>query len=1160
VLVPGGTAYLKQQTGWEKLTKPRPKNIDEWTHYLHDPSGNAVAHDTVVGPPRHLQWLGSPRWSRHHDRMASMSALVSSNGRLFYIMDEGSRVSIQLPPQWKLVARDAFNGTVLWKRDIGTWHSHLWPLKSGPTQLARRLICDGDTVYATLGLRDPLVALDAATGETLRTYDGTAAAEEVILSHGTLLVLANKGESELTDFAPQFNTGDQRRIAQEFRWNEKPRELLAIDPQSGRTLWKKETKVAPISLASDQDHVVFHDGDNVVCLSRTTGEEVWKAAQAPRRSSITMNFGPKLVLYEGVVLFAGGDRTMRAYDGKKGEVLWTAPHPQSGYLSPEDLLVVGGLVWSAPTTSTGDTGVYTGRDPRTGEAKIEFPPDLTTYWFHHRCYIAKATDNFLIPSRTGIEFVDYTKKDWIINHWVRGGCLYGVMPCNGLLYAPPHDCFCYPEAKLFGFNALAPATPSRQPPREVSDEGRLERGPAYGAEIVAGKPAKGDWPTYRGDAARSGSTDAPVSISLDQAWETKLGGRLSSAVVAQGRLLVAEIDAHTVHALDTATGKRLWSYTTGGRVDSPPTIHEGRVLFGSADGCVYCLRAGDGALVWRFRAAPLDQRLMSEEQLESVWPVHGNILVQDGVAYFVCGRSNFLDGGLRFFRLDPKTGEKLAEIVIDDRDPETGGDAQDGLKTLQMATGLSDILVGDGKYVYLRSQRFDKQGNREEIGPVSSNPVEQGGAQSGEGAHLFSPNGFLDSTWFHRAYWVFGKNFAGGHSGYYQAGRFAPAGQILAFDKDNVFGYGRKPEYLKWTTTMEYQLFATSKQAPDAAPAAGAAAGPGLIFVEKSESLNPARKALAVEAWIKAERPEGVVLARGGPASGYALAVRDGKPHFIVRTSNAQVTVAAGEADVLNKWTHLVGQLTKDGEVQLYVNGTLASAKQAPGLIPNDPAQAMEIGGDDKGAVGEYRSPLPFDGLIDEVRVYQGVLSGEEIAAHFNQPEKADAAAKLVLAMSFDDGQAADASGNKNDGRVQGVQPDKSGKAGGAMRFAAVAARGGNSFVKNYWNRDVPVLARGLVLAQDRLFVVGPPDLINEEETFQRLAARDPKVNESLQKQDEALAGKQGAKLLVISVSEGSTLAEYDLPMPAWDGLAAAGGKLYMVTADGKIICLAEKE
>ncbi len=153
VLVPEGIALIKDGEGkWQRTQKPRPKNIDDWSHYLHDATGNSVANDDVVAPPRHLQWVGSPRWSRHHDRMASMSALVSSAGRMFYIMDEGSRISIQLPPKWKLIARDAFNGTVLWKRDIAKWQTHLWPLKSGPTQLSRRLVSTGSRL-CHLGIR-----------------------------------------------------------------------------------------------------------------------------------------------------------------------------------------------------------------------------------------------------------------------------------------------------------------------------------------------------------------------------------------------------------------------------------------------------------------------------------------------------------------------------------------------------------------------------------------------------------------------------------------------------------------------------------------------------------------------------------------------------------------------------------------------------------------------------------------------------------------------------------------------------------------------------------------------------------------------------------------------------------------------------------------------
>jgi hypothetical protein len=123
ILAPRGVAMIRRGDQWEQLSKPWPDDIDEWTHYLARFDRQRCAQDAVVGPPEHLQWIGGPRWSRHYDRMASMSALVSSQGRLFYVMDEGSRISIQMPPRWTLVAGDAFNGTVLWKRPIKDWHS-----------------------------------------------------------------------------------------------------------------------------------------------------------------------------------------------------------------------------------------------------------------------------------------------------------------------------------------------------------------------------------------------------------------------------------------------------------------------------------------------------------------------------------------------------------------------------------------------------------------------------------------------------------------------------------------------------------------------------------------------------------------------------------------------------------------------------------------------------------------------------------------------------------------------------------------------------------------------------------------------------------------------------------------------------------------------------
>ncbi|MCH7812159.1 MAG: hypothetical protein IH958_05970, partial [Chloroflexi bacterium] len=125
-----------------------------------------------------------------------------------------------------------------------------------------------------------------------------------------------------------------------------------------------------------------------------------------------------------------------------------------------------------------------------------------------------------------------------------------------------------------------------------------------------------------------------------------------------------------------------------------------------------------------------------------------------------------------------------------------------------------DILSSDGENLFMRSQLFYQSGLRGDLGPISGNTTEQTSEQAGTGIHLFAPMGFLDDTWFHRSYWVYGRNFAGGHNGYYQAGRFAPSGRILVFDDEMVYGYGRKPQYLRWTTTLEHQLFATVKEAP----------------------------------------------------------------------------------------------------------------------------------------------------------------------------------------------------------------------------------------------------------------------------------------------------------------------------------------------------------
>jgi hypothetical protein len=54
-----------------------------------------------------------------------------------------------------------------------------------------------------------------------------------------------------------------------------------------------------------------------------------------------------------------------------------------------------------------------------------------------------------------------------------------------------------------------------------------------------------------------------------------------------------------------------------------------------------------------------------------------------------------------------------------------------------------------------------------------------------------------------------------------------------------------------------------------------------------------------------------------------------------------------------------------------------------------------------------------------------------------------------------------------------------------------------------------------------------------------------------------ALDGNAPASLLAVSPADGSALAEMTLPStPVWDGMAAAGGNLYLALANGDLLCL----
>ena len=828
VLSPRGVALIRDGDGWRKLAKPWPDDIDEWTHFLHDPDNNAVSRDSVVGPPQHIQWISGPRWARGHEQLATMSIAVTTGGRMFYIADDGPTASVDLPAAWSLTARDAFNGKLLWKKPILKWESTHRPFRSGPTHLPRRLVAIGDVVYVTLGFGEPLVALDAATGDILKTYPETEGTEEVLVRDDTLfLVVGDVVDQEAADRA--VRRGKQIPPVQ--------KRIFALDAQSGELLWEKSgddtADLYAQTLAVSGGNVILQNTRALICLDAASGTEKWRH-ERPSSTKRPAWSVPTVVIHNNVVIsadreapdhvadpdtpqdvdwevsFQGGDSPkgeMIVFSIDSGKRLWSA-ECREGYNAPVDVLLTDDLIWSGDLVQARDPGITAARDPETGEIKRERPEDsvfFTPGMSHHRCYRNRATENYVLVGRSGVEMIDIKTGKAVANHWIRGTCQFGVLPANGLLYVPPHTCACYLKTKLNGLNALAPARPDEHTQPETP---RLIQGPAYAiaAQSSPTEDQRNDWPTYRHDASRSGATATQVSADLEQAWQADIGGRLSSLTIADERVFVAEVDAHTIHALNSSDGQPLWTFTAGGRIDSPPTVHGNLVLFGSADGHVYCLSAADGSLAWRFRAGPEDRRILVDDQLESAWPVHGAVLVQNGIAYFAAGRSSFLDGGVFLIALDPQTGEVLSENVVSGRDSETGEQPQDAIDRFDMPGGLPDILSSDGEFVYMRDLKFDDQCR----------------SCAGGGMHLFSPTGFLDETWWHRSYWLWGPEFQSGWPGWHQAGNTYPAGRLIVFNDETIYGFGRdfypQGNAGQWATGEKYRLYAASKTLKDPEP------------------------------------------------------------------------------------------------------------------------------------------------------------------------------------------------------------------------------------------------------------------------------------------------------------------------------------------------------
>ena len=133
----------------------------------------------------------------------------------------------------------------------------------------------------------------------------------------------------------------------------------------------------------------------------------------------------------------------------------------------------------------------------------------------------------------------------------------------------------------------------------------------------------------------------------------------------------------------------------------------------------------------------------------------------------------------------------------------------------------------------------------------------------------------------------------------------------------------------------------------------------------REQSPPIANRALRIRCRVERAGQNGVILAEGGVVHGISLHLQDGGLVFSVRVDKR---VSQTMPFPINKRRFDVeARLLADGKMELDVDGQTVATARASGLIPDQPADGLSIGFDDRSSVGHYNGSFPLDGVVEDV-------------------------------------------------------------------------------------------------------------------------------------------------------------------------------------------------
>ena len=342
----GGTAVLGPQPE-AIFTRGPLKGQGEWTHLYGDPGNTACSSDALTGAgATTVQWFGRPGPETMVDRHNRGAAPLYKDGRVFTTgLDH-------------IAAVDAYNGTVLWAKDLSD------SVRAAAGKNCGNMAAASDGLYVAAGATCHM--FDPQTGSQIRALAVPGEGDwGYVACTGDLLLgtRTRKGASRwaFTSRSWMIGYSPSHPLVCSDR-------VFAHDRRTGRRLWTYSPKVGVIinpTLTAADGRLYFVESGNpksaevasgrvplgvlltpsadLVALDVRTGQVVWRKTIRPQLQHfmfLSASRGVLLLTGSKSIVVAKRKRTrydMHAFEAKTGRELWTVSHTPVG-----DAVAAGG--------------------------------------------------------------------------------------------------------------------------------------------------------------------------------------------------------------------------------------------------------------------------------------------------------------------------------------------------------------------------------------------------------------------------------------------------------------------------------------------------------------------------------------------------------------------------------------------------------------------------------------------------------------------------------------------------------------------------------------------------------------------------------------------------------------------------------------------------